>query len=130
MGFEESYVPENEAEMELMEDLHHVTRRAHRHGLSKADIARLLAFMASATLQPEAGEESVESPESRSLRQEMRGKAREPKECPECASDIAGVESELGGKLMVRPCGHEFDWEDREQLGDWADELDPEVDDE
>lgn len=124
MGFEEAYVPESEEEWELMEDIHIATRRANRCGLSRPEIARLLAFMASATLateeelepieRPTAAEESDEDTEPDPPRAEV---------CPGCAEPIEDVHTGMGGDLYIQPCGCTIRWEEREQLGAWIEEV-------
>lgn len=132
---EGSWVPQDRAEERMMEDIHHATRRAHRDGVSRRRVAACLAFMASAAIDPKSDEnaehESVSADEAREkLKREIEErKAKEPRYCPDCEDEIAGVSSEVGGRIFVQPCGCEYEWEVREQLGDWADDLDPEVED-
>lgn len=136
---DEAYVPESEEELELMEDLFVATRRAHRRGLPKIAIARLLAYQASATLDPKSldpQEESLQSlrePESPSngffegdgesyLEDEETDE--KPVVCPVdgCKYKVSNVLHQLGGELKVKPCGHTVDWDNRDILGDWVED--------
>jgi hypothetical protein len=53
--------PRTEEEWQLMEDLHVVTRHAHNEGVERERIGALLAFMASAAVDPEGDTESERS---------------------------------------------------------------------
>lgn len=99
MGLENGYEPENDEEMYLLEDLHTATRRAYARGLSKQEIARMLAFMASATLDPRSLEDGEDDDAATS---------DEPT-CPECGQEVTDFIDMMGGVVELRPCGHSAD---------------------
>lgn len=128
MGFEEAYVPEDDEERELMEDLHIATRRAHRRGLSRAQIARITAFMASAALAPEGDPKPHSEPENGSDDdEEAQGR---DEICPECDHYIDRVLTGMGGTIQVVPCSCTIEWEDRDTLPEkHVEDLEPDVGD-
>lgn len=83
-----------------MRDIHVLTREAHANGVSQARIASLLAFMASAALDPKsetkAGERPGEPVET------LRG---EIPRCPDCSEVIQALGGALG-TVTAKPCGH------------------------
>lgn len=138
MSLDGTWVPETKEEDRLMEDIHIATRRAHADGISRVRIAGLLSFMAAAAIDRTG---KTESPDRISLEEEMSEEDRqsieeairamqeeptkEPEECPSCGTKIAGVQTAMGGDVIARPCGCTWDWDVREQLGDWARDLEP-----
>lgn len=118
---EGSWLPITERERELMEDIFIATREAYNDGVEKWRIAALLAFMASSTLDPRSSEKQSTSVEQ-SLEEALNDK---PEICPieGCEQEITGVSSQWGGPVVIHPCGHEIEWDEKEELGDWIDEL-------
>lgn len=111
MPLEGGYVPDDEREMRLMEDLHIATRRAHADGISKQRIAALLAFMASASLDPQSDTEPAEDGAQRSVAEAMQeavddGGTVELGRCPECSAPVASYRAAMGGPVEL-PCGCE-----------------------
>lgn len=119
MSLDGSWIPQDETEARAMEDIHVATRRAHRDGMSKERLAALLAFMASATLDPRSEEESPERSES-GLEEEMS--EEDVPECPECGGVVGDVSMQLGGDVFFRPCSciaqyDDLSEEEREEFG-------------
>lgn len=121
----------SEREEELMEDLFVATREAHSDGVSKIRIASMLAYMSAGATDPSAVDtETVENnPDARDLEERLSSSDdTEPALCPLCEDDgrhteITDVQTQIGGQLLVRPCGHEVEWENREILGDWLEDI-------
>lgn len=103
------WMPQTEEEWRLLEDLHVVTRVAAQDGVSKARMASLLAFMASATAQQSAFEETSPRPaQSRQMETEPEGETLEEAmgsteseggngvSCPECNEEIEDLSGSLG----------------------------------
>lgn len=125
MSMETPWVPVDETENRLLEDLHTVTRRAHQDGVSRVRIASFLAFMAAATLEP-ADEEGLAPREPRDeARDEASGVQEtsnaEERICPECETPVGNYASGFGGTLTLSPCGHDIDYETARELG-WHDD--------
>ena len=124
MSLNGTWVPQDETEDRLMEDLHLATRRAHSDGVSRRRIAALLAFMSSATLDP-ASEIDAEQRADRATLEELLEEAlsedtKEPEDCPRCGNLIGQVQAQMGGDHHVRPCGCRFESViAEERLGDW-----------
>lgn len=110
------WVPETEDERNLMEDIGIALNRADRSGVERERMAALLAFMASATLDPQSIEEPPENAQSLADRmQEESPKAGlESDTCPECGKGVDGWNAEIGGPVILDPCGCEIT--DPEQL--------------
>lgn len=120
MSLDGGWVPEDEEEDHLMEDLYIATRRAHKRGVSKRRIASLLAFMASATLDPRSDGEAPDDAERASMEEAMdEGESQTaPDVCPDCGVEVSGVMAEMGGKVHLKPCDHTFDGDDAKPFHD------------
>lgn len=90
-------MPQTEDEWQLLEDLHIVTRLANQEGVSKARIASLLAFMASAAAQ-QAAFEGMPQSGSQALREQMgdEHQAAGGPICPHCQVELKKLGGELG----------------------------------
>lgn len=126
-------MPMSEEEKQLMEDIYVATREAHNEGVSKTRIAGLLAFFASGAVDPKSlgAEQRKVEPDAHDL-EERLSQENEPEQavCPSCKEDgtyteINDVRSQLGGQLLIDPCGCIIEWENRDQLGEWVEQLDP-----
>lgn len=122
-------MPQTEEEWQLMEDIHMVTRHAHNEGVSKARIASLLAFMASAavTPSPEAGNRSPSQSETQRASEGERRATDEPV-CPECGTAIESLTANMGlNPVVVDPCGCALSPNDLpegiDDLGEWYEEV-------
>lgn len=127
MSLDGAWIPQNEEENRLMEDLHIATRRAHSDGVSRTRIAGLLAFMASATLDPASELDAQQRSESRTIAEAFEeamaesDSGREPEDCPNCGTTIGRVMASMGGEHHVKPCNCTFTYEEAEEgLGDHA----------
>jgi|AntRauTorcE11897_2_1112592.scaffolds.fasta_scaffold28823_1 hypothetical protein len=131
------FVPASEEEHELMMDIFVATREAYTEGVSKARIAQILAWFSATSIDPKSLDAEVielgdeESALKDRLEETLEG--AEPNTdgrlefCPEeeCDSRISGVQTQIGGQIYIEPCGHVVEWDDKEELGAWADEIDP-----
>lgn len=138
MSLDGTWVPETKEEDRLMEDIHIATRRAHADGVSRVRIAGLLSFMAAAAIDrtdsseppdQKPSEEDMSEGERRRFEEAIQAMQeeppKEPEECPSCGTEIIEVMTAMGGDIFVQPCGCTWDWDVREQLGDWARALEP-----
>lgn len=129
MSLNGTWIPQDETEDRLMEDIHIATRRAHADGVPKERVAALLAFMASATLDPSSDEEpdtGIQEPTMDQVFDQGREPPGDTEACPECDTEIDEVIASMGGDLQVLPCGCQFEWEEREALGQFTDDFEPE----
>ena len=126
MALNGTWVPQTKEEDRLMEDIFISTRRAAADGVELQRVAALLAFMASATLDPRSLEDSRQEPTGRSMEEVFEQSEADEGECPICGEDIKSVSTEMGGKLHIFPCEHTLDWGELELLGEeWESRLDP-----
>lgn len=128
MSLDGSWIPQTKTEDRLMEDISIAIGRAHSDGAERERIAALLAFMASATLDPASASEAEEDPESMEEafeRARERGQELErPEECPECGTPIERVVAQMGGPYTVIPCDCTVPVENGEAvLGEWVTEI-------
>lgn len=121
----------SEREQELMEDLFVATREANNDGVSKVRIASMLAYMSAGATDPSALDtETVENnPDAQDLEERLSpSDDSEPALCPLCKREetetrITDVQTQIGGQLRVVPCGHEVEWENRDILGNWLEDI-------
>lgn len=119
MKIDGEWIPESDAELELMEALHKAKVNAYNNGVEPDQIAAIMSFMSSASL--------VNPPESdineKSLQEEMKKEQQKADNCPRCGVEIRDAEAMgIGGDFYLIPCGHEFEWEDREEIGPWIED--------
>ncbi|AGM11989.1 hypothetical protein DNAM5_131 [Haloarcula californiae tailed virus 1] len=128
---EGSFIPMSEREDELMEELFVATREAHSDGVPKVRIASMLAYMAAGACDPaETERETVsERPNTQDLEERLsEDDDTEPAICPVCKdsgrlSEIQDVKTQMGGQLFVEPCGCQVEWDNREILGEWLEDI-------
>ncbi|MFB6282557.1 MAG: hypothetical protein ABEK59_01290 [Halobacteria archaeon] len=116
MTLEGGWMPQTEEEESLLEDIHVVTRLAHQKGVSKKRISALLAFMASATLDPRAEDRETKPPaddeDAATLEDAMSQEAEKPT-CPVCCETVHDITTGMGFQTAkLHPCGHELDKEE------------------
>lgn len=129
------FIPMSEREEELMEELFVATREANSDGVSKIRIASMLAYMAAGAVDPSAVDtETVQDhPDAEDLEERLSSSDdTEPALCPLCERDdteteIADVQTQIGGQLRVVPCGHQVEWENRDILGDWLEDIEDDL---
>lgn len=99
------WVPETQAEWELINDLNAVTVVAYEDGVAQEDIVSALTYMATSvvTSDPQKATQSDPEPEPISI-EESEG-SEELDECPYCGEVIEEVQAFLGGNTIVVPCG-------------------------
>ena len=121
MALSGAWVPETEEERYLMEDVAMALQRAERNGVDRDRMAAYLAFQSSAILDPRTIEPADE--DSESLAEAMEAKEDQSPsensgadECPDCGSEIDDWQGEIGGGVVIQPCGCEIT--DEEWLND------------
>lgn len=130
------FVPATEEEHDLMMEIFVATRQAHTEGVSKARIAQILAWFSATSIDPKSLDAEVIELDSggsalaERLKEDLESKQTDGdrvETCPEegCNSRITGVQTQIGGQIFVDPCGHVVEWEEKEKLGSWIDEIDP-----
>lgn len=130
---EGNFLPMSDREEELMDDLFSLTRDAYNDGVPKVRIAGILAFFAAGAIDPKSlnAEDKQVQYDTEDLEARMNAETEdEPDVCPSCKeegtyTEISDVRSQLGGQLLVEPCGCVIEWENREKLGEWVEEFDP-----
>ena len=117
MKIDGSWVPESDEELELFDKLHRAKVEAFEAGIEPDQIAAAMSFMASTSL--------VSKPEdkNKSLEERIEEEKGKVKNCPECGEEIQQVNPlGVGGELMVAPCGHTFDWTEKDKLQGWVED--------
>jgi hypothetical protein len=94
------WIPQSEAEWQLLEDLHAVSRLAATEGVEKDRIASLMAFMAAAA-SDQAGAERIAENGAQSREQGERNPADpvdddSPPDCPSCEEALTHFSGGLG----------------------------------
>ena len=117
MKIDGSWVPESDEELELFDKLHQAKVEAYEAGVDPDQIAAAMSFIASASL--------IDKPEDdkKSLEERIEEEKNMVKNCPTCDEEIQKVfPLGVGGELLVNPCGHTFDWEERHKLQGWVED--------
>jgi hypothetical protein len=109
---EGGWVPQDEEEESLMEDIHYVTRKAHSRGVSRRRIASLCAFMASAAIDPRS-DANAESAEADGADGNLGGTSDS---CPKCGDYVDSHVTGMGGPIELRPCGCTFEQDEWDEL--------------
>lgn len=115
MKIDGTWVPESDAEMELFNDLHNAKVKAFENGVEPEQISAAMSYIASTSL--------VSKPEDnkKSLEDAVAQKKEQVDKCPECDREIKQVRSlGIGGEHQVQPCGHTFEWDQRDKIRGWV----------
>lgn len=120
MNIEGQWIPESDEEFELMKRLHEAKVEAYEEGVDPDQIAAMMSYMASASLTEKP--EDVEFDEEE-IEGEMNKEMAKADECPECGEEIQDAKAMgIGGDFYLVPCGHEFEWSDRDEIGPWIED--------
>lgn len=120
MKIDGRWVPESDEEFELMKRLHEAKVEAYQNGVNPDQIAAIMSFMASASLVEKPEEVELDEEE---LKRELKKEQSKAKNCPKCGEKIEDAKTMgIGGDFYLIPCGHEFAWGDRKELGPWVED--------
>lgn len=117
MRIDGSWVPESDEELELFEKLQQAKVEAFESGVQPDQIAAAMSFMASTSLvrKPDDNKQTLE--------EKIEEEKQKVDKCPDCNKEIrAVIPLGIGGQLMVQPCGHEFEWGERDKLNGWVED--------